>query len=190
MLKIFESNDFVCPITMLYMRNPVMASDGHLYEKYAIKQWIKGSHNPTSPLTRELITRKVYQANIIKNKIDNIEKSEKYFYLKRYQYDMKQWIKFHLKYTLLKQNIQCNENCHDNIIHHIIEKICNQSFDQLDINSLEITDRKIVYDYLICNISTNQYIKQLIDSTSPDDPGLTYFLSKFQEKSKTDFILC
>jgi hypothetical protein len=32
------------------MENPVIASDGHSYEKYAIEKWISTGHN-TSPLT-------------------------------------------------------------------------------------------------------------------------------------------
>lgn len=40
---------FKCPITLLYFKEPVMASDGHTYEKSAILDWLK--YNDTSPVT-------------------------------------------------------------------------------------------------------------------------------------------
>lgn len=40
---------FTCPITMELMTDPVVAADGHLYERGAIETWLK-THN-TSPLT-------------------------------------------------------------------------------------------------------------------------------------------
>lgn len=39
-----------CPITNCIYLNSVKASDGHTYEKDAIKKWLK--NNNTSPLTR------------------------------------------------------------------------------------------------------------------------------------------
>eukprot|EP01117_Protostelium_nocturnum_P018971 TRINITY_DN8069_c0_g1_i1.p1 TRINITY_DN8069_c0_g1~~TRINITY_DN8069_c0_g1_i1.p1 ORF type:complete len:453 (+),score=103.04 TRINITY_DN8069_c0_g1_i1:51-1409(+) len=41
---------FLCPITHEIMSDPVVASDGHTYEKDAIKEWF-GRGNATSPLT-------------------------------------------------------------------------------------------------------------------------------------------
>ena len=40
-------DEFICPITYELMREPVVASDGHTYEKSAIEKWLKTSH--TSP---------------------------------------------------------------------------------------------------------------------------------------------
>ena len=45
--------DFRCPITTAVMRDPVVAADGHTYERQAIATWL-ATHN-TSPLTREVI---------------------------------------------------------------------------------------------------------------------------------------
>ena len=45
-------DDFLCPITYDLLREPVVASDGHTYEKMAIEKWLK-SENPTSPLSGE-----------------------------------------------------------------------------------------------------------------------------------------
>ena len=44
----------VCPITFSLFSDPVIAEDGHTYERSAIIDWIQ--HKNTSPLTREPIT--------------------------------------------------------------------------------------------------------------------------------------
>ncbi|CAF0780593.1 unnamed protein product [Adineta steineri] len=48
------SNCLVCPITFALFHDPVVAEDGHTYERSAIIDWIQ--RNGTSPLTRESIT--------------------------------------------------------------------------------------------------------------------------------------
>ena len=42
-------DDFVCPITTELMSDPVMAADGHAYERTAIERWL--ATKSTSPLT-------------------------------------------------------------------------------------------------------------------------------------------
>jgi len=42
---------FVCPITQETMVDPVATADGHLYERQAIKEWLRRRH--TSPVTGE-----------------------------------------------------------------------------------------------------------------------------------------
>ena len=44
----------ICPITFPLFQDPVVAEDGHTYERNAIIEWIQ--RNETSPLTREPIT--------------------------------------------------------------------------------------------------------------------------------------
>jgi len=44
-------NEFLCPITCEVMVNPVIAMDGHTYEKESIEKWFKDNH--TSPKTNE-----------------------------------------------------------------------------------------------------------------------------------------
>ena len=46
-------DEFICPITLDKMEDPVICSDGHTYERQAILS-IRGSH---SPMTRELIDK-------------------------------------------------------------------------------------------------------------------------------------
>ncbi|CAF1296805.1 unnamed protein product [Adineta ricciae] len=48
-----EETDLVCPITLEIFRNPVKATDGHIYEREAIEKWIVD--HGTSPITRETL---------------------------------------------------------------------------------------------------------------------------------------
>jgi hypothetical protein len=41
--------DWLCPITLDLMTDPVIAPDGHTYERSAIENWLK--INKTSPVT-------------------------------------------------------------------------------------------------------------------------------------------
>ncbi len=43
--------DFICPITQEVMYDPVIAHDGHTYERAAIEAWMTKSPNPLSPMT-------------------------------------------------------------------------------------------------------------------------------------------
>lgn len=54
-------SEFLCPITGELMRDPVMGTDGHSYERSAISAWL-ASHS-TSPITRE----PMYAANLTPN---------------------------------------------------------------------------------------------------------------------------
>lgn len=44
-------DEFICPITYELMRDPVVASDGHTYERAAIEKWLK--HHQISPRNGE-----------------------------------------------------------------------------------------------------------------------------------------
>lgn len=46
-----ETADLTCPITLELFRDPVIAGDGHVYEREAITSWIR--EHGTSRLTRE-----------------------------------------------------------------------------------------------------------------------------------------
>jgi hypothetical protein len=49
-----SSSDLECPLTYTLFEDPVIAMDGHTYERSAIEKWFK-DHN-TSPITREVIS--------------------------------------------------------------------------------------------------------------------------------------
>jgi len=46
-----DNYDLICPITYQIFRDPVIAGDGHVYERAAIVRWIV--EHGTSPLTRQ-----------------------------------------------------------------------------------------------------------------------------------------
>ena len=49
-------NPFLCPITLDVMKDPVVAMDGHTYERSSITKWF--ANHGTSPKTNEELTRK------------------------------------------------------------------------------------------------------------------------------------
>lgn len=51
-------DSFKCPINRSLMRNPVICTDGHSYEKSAIQKWLKKSDK--SPLTNLVLEKKLY----------------------------------------------------------------------------------------------------------------------------------
>ncbi|TVU33086.1 hypothetical protein EJB05_24871, partial [Eragrostis curvula] len=59
--KLSVPSHFICPITQELMEDPHVAADGHTYEHYAIKAWLK--RHKTSPVTR----RKLPNQSIIPN---------------------------------------------------------------------------------------------------------------------------
>ncbi len=59
--------DFLCPITNKIMRYPVTASDGIVYEKRAISDWLQSSK--LSPVTRQPITDLLWPDVELKSKI-------------------------------------------------------------------------------------------------------------------------
>ena len=46
-------NEYLCPITMTTMKDPVILSDGFTYERCAIEQWLKA--NQKSPMTNQTL---------------------------------------------------------------------------------------------------------------------------------------
>ena len=53
---------FICPITGDIMKDPVIGSDGHTYERSAIEQWLR--QEGTSPITRQTMNRTDLTTNI------------------------------------------------------------------------------------------------------------------------------
>lgn len=56
-------HDFECSITMETMKDPVIAADGHTYERGAMEEWL--SKNNTSPITNEILGHKLLTPNRI-----------------------------------------------------------------------------------------------------------------------------
>merc|ERR1719428_634940 len=55
-----EDPDLCCPISLMLLSDPVLASDGFVYEKASLEQILKT--NATSPFTRQKLTRKFLPA--------------------------------------------------------------------------------------------------------------------------------
>ena len=56
-----DDDSLICPITQEYFRDPVLAEDGHLYERAAITRWI--TEHGTSPFTRQVLDVNRLQPN-------------------------------------------------------------------------------------------------------------------------------
>ena len=58
------------------MKDPVICSDGHTYERSAIEKWLSTENH--SPMTRQIITNKSLIPNIaLRNIIQEYEKNHK-----------------------------------------------------------------------------------------------------------------
>ena len=56
-----HSQELLCPITHELMRDPVLATDGHTYERGAIENWFQ--RHQTSPMTNQPLTSKTVFPN-------------------------------------------------------------------------------------------------------------------------------
>tara|TARA_B110000046_G_scaffold32301_1_gene34584 strand:+ start:248 stop:1870 length:1623 start_codon:yes stop_codon:yes gene_type:complete len=61
-------NDYMCPITLEEIRDPVTASDGHTYEKYAIEK-VLTSNDPRSPITKERLMPFIFSNFALRKRI-------------------------------------------------------------------------------------------------------------------------
>ena len=70
-------HEYLCPITIMPMNDPVIASDGQTYERSAITEWL--SSHTTSPMTREPMSVSSLQPNsTLKRLIQNFQKKQQY----------------------------------------------------------------------------------------------------------------
>lgn len=60
-------DEFICPISMEIMTDPVLLTDGQVYEKQYIEKWLK-THN-TSPLTKALVKKDMIPCFALRNLI-------------------------------------------------------------------------------------------------------------------------
>ena len=64
--------DFTCPITYDKMKDPVVASDGHSYERSSIEEILRGPH-PISPLTRAMLGTALVPNLNLRRRIEDYE---------------------------------------------------------------------------------------------------------------------
>ena len=63
-------DEFLCPITYELLREPVVALDGHTYEKSAIEKWLKSNH--TSPRSGEIMEDSIIPNTNLKKLIQDM----------------------------------------------------------------------------------------------------------------------
>ncbi|QKF94275.1 ankyrin repeat protein [Fadolivirus algeromassiliense] len=63
-----EEANLICPITRLIFCDPVLAEDGHIYEREAIEEWCKKKQS--SPVSREKITSKFIPVVFVKTLVN------------------------------------------------------------------------------------------------------------------------
>lgn len=70
-LKGFDA--FICPITREPMEDPVICTDGHTYERYAIEMWLQS--NMRSPKTNQpLLSRELIPNHALRSSIESVLK--------------------------------------------------------------------------------------------------------------------
>lgn len=68
--------EYLCPINLTIMNDPVIGSDGRSYERAAITQWLRT--NPHSPLTRQPMTVSALKPNYaLKTAIDRFNAAQR-----------------------------------------------------------------------------------------------------------------
>jgi len=156
-----ELKDIICPITQQIFREPVVVSDGHIYEEYAIRKWI--IEHETSPMTREVLSNKFYKCMYIKQIVSKfIKDNEK---LKDDMYPsilMTNDINHLFRDYELFDRIDLSDFSHDQLM-----VICKTMTTRM-IN--KITDLELIYHigyklihYMVENNSNFDTIKYLID---------------------------
>ena len=103
----FDVKDFTCPISREIMSEPVIADDGHIYERQMIEQWF--IDNNTSPITRENINNSLKSCQIVKTIIDTMLN----------------------KYPELKDKQFKTDNSHMSNVQTINKWISNRNYDKL-----------------------------------------------------------
>lgn len=168
-----------CPITLQCFRKPVVASDGHVYEESAIHQWIK--KYARSPITQGPINLLTYPCIFVKQSLDSMESQNQFFYMKRYQFSIKEWLDDYIeKYGIMLTNKQKQFIDLESFDQLFIELKIHHHVDKIDINSCKMPDRIMLYDFLFDHMD----IKKVIKETSPNDPGLSFYFSKITNAPK------
>jgi ribosomal protein S25 len=68
--------EYICPVTQDIMVDPVIAQDGHTYERKNITEWVE--KHGTSPITREPLSKDIIIPNrVLKSQIEQYLASKK-----------------------------------------------------------------------------------------------------------------
>lgn len=111
--------DLICPISHCILLEPVIAEDGITYERTEICKWFE--KNNTSPLTRQIIGKKLLTNQLAKNLICN--KLEKYPEYKANQYLIQQNAQELIAKKLFEKLLEINTFTMDDLL-----KMLNEVF--------------------------------------------------------------
>ena len=70
-----DTNEFACPISMMCMSDPVVAMDGHTYDRHSIVRWFQTKH--TSPMTGITIDKQLVPNFTLKSLIESQSAKER-----------------------------------------------------------------------------------------------------------------
>jgi hypothetical protein len=56
-------DEYKCPITLALMKDPVVLSDGHSYERSSLEDWLHKKNKNTSPKTNQILENKIFFTN-------------------------------------------------------------------------------------------------------------------------------
>ena len=70
--------EFCCPISLQLMEDPVLASDGHAYEREMIEQWFANG-NSSSPVTGQVLSKFISLATLPQAQFLRLEAADAQF---------------------------------------------------------------------------------------------------------------
>lgn len=143
--------DLLCPISLELMKDPVIAADGHTYDRENITQWLKRKKHRTSPLDGSLLSHTNLTENIFARKIIM---------------DFKSKLTEEKKFNELIANLNKCSQQKEEMITHLLEKI-----DQVNIENLNLK-RQLELGSNFTNIDFPN------DSNYPNNPDNTLINNK------------
>jgi ankyrin repeat protein len=168
-----DVENFVCPLSNEIFLDPVMADDGHLYERQMISTWL--SNNNISPITRNEMSDNLKDCYVIKNILNTI--LTKHPTLKESQYKLDNsfqsnipiiqnyidnnrfdklldYVDYDMQYLVTNNLLDILEKCDNKVAKHIIDNCINFDF---------IDNRGYSAILWIAEIGNDEIIKHVID---------------------------
>lgn len=200
-------DDFICPITKCVFSDPVILSDGHIYEKTPILKWLE-SNNYISPMTREKVDYTILPAPIyFKNKLKefielNKDNDDINIYEDNNIYDiivnniLNENYKYIInKYEKIDININIDAAYVSELFHEYYEDLIEKEIviNCKDILFIEILLRyvsdKILYKQYLFEMLANIYIKKNIEINYKFNYTNKLFIEYILKYCSSDFIL-
>ena len=139
-------NEFLCPITLEIMTDPVICEDGYSYEKKSIYDWLERS--VSSPMTREPISKDRIQPNeSLKKAIDSWLENRSF----KREFDKKDFDNISLETVSLTTN-HTNEHSLITYQYPIIDTPHNITIRRPIITNNRIRNNKCLLIYIVISI--------------------------------------